>query len=78
VLLDPPDACEAGRVCGLLRSLAALGALRAGAFITYEHRENADGGLDGTALTTACSPAALHMVSCKTYGATRIDYLSYR
>ncbi|MDR1015643.1 MAG: 16S rRNA (guanine(966)-N(2))-methyltransferase RsmD [Coriobacteriales bacterium] len=78
VLLDPPYACHAGKLQGLLHSLAVTGALRTGALVTYEHLAAAGTPLDGAVLCAACSPASLHMVSCKTYGTTQIDYLRYR
>jgi 16S rRNA (guanine966-N2)-methyltransferase len=78
VLLDPPYACTAGKVKGLLHNLAITGALSTGALVTYECSADAPEGLDGAVLCAACSPASLHMVSCKTYGATRIEYLVYR
>jgi 16S rRNA (guanine966-N2)-methyltransferase len=78
VVLDPPYACHAGKLQGLLHSLAVTGALKAGALVTYEHPSAAGTPLDGAVLCAACSPASLHMVSCKTYGTTQMDYLRYR
>jgi 16S rRNA (guanine966-N2)-methyltransferase len=78
VLLDPPYACAVGKIKGLLHSLAVIGALSTGVLVSYECAADAPEGLDGAVLCSACSPASLHMVSCKTYGATRIEYLFYR
>jgi 16S rRNA (guanine966-N2)-methyltransferase len=78
VILDPPYAYPAGRVQGLLHSLAVTGSLVTAALVAYEHRAGESDGLDGCVLCSACSPASLRMVSCKTYGTTRIDYLCYR
>jgi 16S rRNA (guanine966-N2)-methyltransferase len=78
VLLDPPYACAVGKIKAFLHSLAVIGALGTGALITYEHLAKGNEGLDKTVLCSACSPASLHMVSCKTYGTIRMEYLLYR
>jgi 16S rRNA (guanine966-N2)-methyltransferase len=78
ILLDPPYACAAGKIKTFLHGLAVIGALGAGALITYEHPAKGNEGLDKTVLCSACSPASLHMVSCKTYGMIRMEYLLYR
>jgi 16S rRNA (guanine966-N2)-methyltransferase len=81
VILDPPYACLASKVANLLRSLAAAGALNEQALITYEHQSGALGineSFNGNASRSDDFPASFQMVSCKTYGTTRIDYLLYR
>jgi 16S rRNA (guanine966-N2)-methyltransferase len=78
VVLDPPYVCATGKIKTLLHSLAVVGALNTEALITYEQGNNAKEGLDGSVLCAACSPASLQMVSCKTYGTSRIEYLRYR
>jgi 16S rRNA (guanine966-N2)-methyltransferase len=77
VLLDPPYACAVGKIKTFLRSLVIVGALSAGALITYECLANKTERLEGTVLCSACSPASLHMVSCKVYGTTQVEYLRY-
>lgn len=77
VFLDPPYCLPAVKVEGLLRLLAKAGSLAMGALIAYEHSSVVKSGLDGLVLCSACSPAGLSMVSCKTYGITGIEYLRY-
>jgi 16S rRNA (guanine966-N2)-methyltransferase len=80
VILDPPYACSVERIADFLRQLAGAGVLAPQALISYEHRTEDDEAafaarLVGQASNVDRSPDALQMVSCKTYGLTRIAYL---
>jgi 16S rRNA (guanine966-N2)-methyltransferase len=77
VILDPPYACAAGRLKTLLGGLARVGALSTDALVTYERSRDAGEGLNGSVLCAAYFPASLQMLSCKTYGTTRVEYLRY-
>jgi 16S rRNA (guanine966-N2)-methyltransferase len=80
IVLDPPYACSAEEVAAFLRGLMAAGALAPQALVSYEHRAEGDdealaARLVGQTHPVDRSPAGLQMVSCKTYGLTRIAYL---
>jgi len=80
LVLDPPYALPVARLQSWLGSLARIGALKPGALLSYEHARRPGGApdpLDGLALCRACSPAALSLVSCKTYGSTQLSYYRY-
>jgi 16S rRNA (guanine966-N2)-methyltransferase len=77
VILDPPYDLPVGKIKTLLHGLALTGSLKAGAVLSYEHREGENDGLDGTVLCAACSPASLKLLSCKSYGRITIEYLKY-
>jgi len=78
VLLDPPYALEQGKIHLFLSVLARTGALASGALISYEQQSKGPDELDGAVLCSACSPASLSVVSCKTYGTTTIRYYLYQ
>ena len=75
VLLDPPYTVSAQRLEKLLQTLVANDSLAPGAIVSYEHGNDGNKGLGGLYFPLACSPASLQVVSCKTYGITRIEYL---
>lgn len=77
VILDPPYDYPVQRIRAFLQSLALTGSLSTGALISYEHREGENIGLEGTVLDTACSPAGLKLLSCKSYGRIQLEYLRY-
>jgi 16S rRNA (guanine966-N2)-methyltransferase len=77
VILDPPYACPTGRLKTFLDGLARVGALSTGALVTCERSRDAREELDGSVLRAPCSPAGLQMLSRKTYGTTRMEYLRY-
>jgi 16S rRNA (guanine966-N2)-methyltransferase len=74
VALDPPYEMSQGRIRGLLSDLARAGAVGGGTLISYEQAFGMTDEINGVALTRACSPLSLEMVSCKTYGTTQIRY----
>jgi 16S rRNA (guanine966-N2)-methyltransferase len=84
VFLDPPYSYDAGKIEAFLRDLAALGCLSDGALISYERQGTAGErggekcGERDEGQSVPCSLPDFCVVSCKTYGLTRIDYLRYR
>jgi len=68
ILLDPPYTLDGARVGGLLESLAAVGSLSAGAFVSWEHALGAD----------APWPDAFEPVARKRYGATEVEFGTYK
>jgi 16S rRNA (guanine966-N2)-methyltransferase len=82
VILDPPYAYPIDRIAAFLHGLLARDALSPKALISYEHR--ADGDSDafaasfiGHAPPVGHSPGVFQMVSCKSYGSTRIAYFCF-
>ena len=78
VILDPPYDLAAARIGCLLQTLIRSSLLSDGALISYEHQMPVDNDPGASVLVSAGSLDGCKMVSCKTYGTTRIEYLIYR
>ena len=78
VILDPPYELEPGQVKRLLSTLARSGYLRNPSLVSYEHAVCLEADLDNMVLCSACSPAALHLASRRTYGMIQLDYYRVR
>ena len=78
LILDPPYGFTAARVSSLLQTIICSRLLSDGALISYEHQKPDDSNSDASVLVSTGSLDSCKMVSCKTYGNTRIEYLIYQ
>lgn len=70
LFLDPPYACEAGAVLGMVAQLSHAGALDSDVLVVYEHAAASSGEVDQVAKT-----CGLSLASRKKYGDTIVDIL---
>ncbi|MEA5019425.1 MAG: 16S rRNA (guanine(966)-N(2))-methyltransferase RsmD [Gordonibacter sp.] len=70
LFLDPPYACEAGAVLGMVAQLSHAGALDSDVLVVYEHA-----AASGSEVDQAAKTCGLSLASRKKYGDTIVDIL---
>ena len=78
VILDPPYDSSVNRLCRWLQRLIENRLLKAGSLVSYEQQSKGGLPLTDSLLLSSGSLGGLMMVSCKTYGTTRLEYFSYQ